>query len=318
MKISPKGKFNKIRPGELVTIRSFPEIFSTLDQSGTFEGLPFLPEMVKYCGRTFKIRSRVNKLIQEGVGTSMRRIKNVVLLDGTTCDGQAHEDCQRACFPLWKTAWLQAGPSAAESGQEGAAHTSSPTSRTVEASLLHGKGCQVTELMKASKPLPLLHPLRHYWDITSRTYSPKEYLAYILGGIYRKTLKRLIGKLARAKAVPPNPAPTERLDLKAGDLVEVKSAAEIWATLNAEGKSRGLFFMPGMWDYCGRRLRVLHRIDRIMSEKTGEMRALSQTVILEGVTCNGKAHGGCQRGCYVFWKDTWLRRVEESQQNPQA
>jgi len=69
--------------------------------------------------------------------------------------------------------------------------------------------------------------------------------------------------------------------------------------------------MPGMWDYCGRRLRVLYRVDRMMSEKNGELRALNQTVILEGVTCNGKAHGGCQRGCYVFWKDTWLRRADE-------
>jgi hypothetical protein len=165
--------------------------------------------------------------------------------------------------------------------------------------------------MSATTSLPLWNPRRHYWDITSRTYSPKEYLAYILGGLYGKILKRVLVKLARSKPVPPNPASAERLDLKAGDLVDVKSASEIRATLNAEGKSRGLFFMPGMWDYCGRRLRVLQPIERMLSEKTGEMRALSQTVILEGVTCNGKAHGGCQRGCYVFWKDTWLSRVEE-------
>ena len=223
----------KLHPGDLVTVRSFSDSLSTLDETGALEGLPFLPEMLKFCGRTFTVRRRVNKLIQEGVGTSMRRIKNVVLLDGTICDGQAHDHCQRACFPLWKTAWLKPADGKLESVQG-------------EALLPLKKGCQVTELIEATKPLPLWHPLRHYWDITSRTYSPKEYMAYILGGVYRKTLKRIIGKLAKKKSPPPNPFPTEPLDLKAGNLVEVKSVAEIRATLNAEGKSRGLFFIiPG-------------------------------------------------------------------------
>jgi hypothetical protein len=314
----PSVKKKRLHTGDFVNVRSFPEIAETLDKTGALEGLPFLAEMLKYCGRTFTVRRRVNKLIQEGVGASMRRIKNVVLLDGTICDGQAHDHCQRACFPLWKTAWLETADAKLESVQGEAATPAETASEDGEALLPLRKGCQVTELIKATKPLSLWHPLRQYWDVTSRIYSPKEYLAYILGGIYRKTLKRLIDKLARSKPVPPNPTPTKRLDLTAGDLVEVKFAAEIRATLNAEGKSRGLFFMPGMWDYCGRRLRVLQPIERMMSEKTGEMRALSQTVILEGVTCNGKAHGGCQRGCYVFWKDTWLRRVNESPQNSQA
>ena len=325
----------KLRPGDLVTVRGFREISSTLDHTDALDGLPFLLEMQKYCGRSFTVRRRVNKLIQEGVGASMRRIKNVVLLDGTICDGQAHGDCQRACFPLWKTAWLTAADknpnipdekmtpiphhAAAEKSQVADTTASGAVDGSAAAAILPRKGCQVTELMSATTSLPLWDPRRHYWDITSRTYKPREYVNYILGGIYRKTIKRIIGKMLKKKpALFPPPVLPESLDLKPGDLVEVKSAAEIQATLNSEGKSRSLYFMPGMWDYCGRRLRALQPIERMMSEKTGEMRALSQTVILEGVTCNGKAHGGCQRGCYVFWKDTWLRRVNESPQNPQA
>jgi hypothetical protein len=49
----------------------------------------------------------------------------------------------------------------------------------------------------------------------------------------------------------------------------------------------------------------------MLGEKTGEMRSLKNTVVLEGITCNGQAYGGCQRGCYVFWKEIWLRRVSE-------
>lgn len=307
----------KLRPGDLVTVHSHQDIFSTLDATGSLDGLPFLPEMLKFCGRSFTVRRRVNKLIQEGVGASMRRIKNVVLLDGTICDGQAHGDCQRACFPLWKTAWLKPADGKLESVQDGAEAAVETASEDGE-TLLPRKACQVTELMKATTPLPLWDPRRHYWDITSHTYKPRDYLSYILGGIYRKTLKRVIGKFAKKQPSLPSPALAESLDLKPGDLVEVRSAAEIWATLNAEGKTRGLYFMPGMWGYCGRRLRVLLPIERMMSEKTGEMRALHQTVILEGVTCNGKAHGGCQRGCYVFWKDTWLRRVDGSKEGPRG
>jgi len=42
----------------LGTRRSKHEILATLDKSGRLEGLPFMPQMLKYCGRSFKVRSR--------------------------------------------------------------------------------------------------------------------------------------------------------------------------------------------------------------------------------------------------------------------
>jgi len=303
----------KLNQGDLVTVRDFSEISRTLDKFGALDGLPFNPEMLKYCGQTFLVRRRVNKLIQEGVGASMRRIRDVVLLDGTTCDGKAHDDCQRACFPLWKTAWLKPPDDKIEGDQNQAQNVTEVFARDITLKLMTSKTCQVTELMKATSPLPLWHPLRHYWDITSHTYSPKEYLSYILGRLYRKTLKKILGMVIKKKPAQKPLVSVAGLDLQPGELVEVKSADEIRATLDDLGKTRGLFFMPGMWEYCGQRLRVLFRIDRMMSEKTGDIRNLKQTVILDGVTCDGKAHSGCQRGCYVFWKDTWLRRIEEGE-----
>ena len=316
LRFSIRRNTKKLRPGDLVTVRSFPEISSTLGQSGALGGLPFLPEMLKYCGRTFIVRRRVDKLIQEGSRGGMRRIKNVVLLDGTVCDGKAHGDCQRACFLLWKTAWLKPADGGLESVQGESIGGSGAGPQSGETLLSHGKVCQVTELTVATTPLRLWDPRRYYGDITSHIYTPIDYLSYLLGGIYRNTLRRLIGRVHNKKAPRSNPVASESLNLQQGQLVEVKSAEEIHATLNPSGRNRGLYFMPGMWDYCGRRLRVLYRVDRMMSEKTGELRTLNQTVILEGVTCNGKAHGGCQRGCYVFWKDTWLRRIAEDPQEP--
>lgn len=320
-----------MRPGDRVTVRAFAEIASTLDAAGALEGLPFLPEMLKYCGQTFPVRRRVHKLIQEGVGSSMRRIENVVLLEGTLCDGQAHGHCHRTCFPLWKTAWLNSAgrPTPAEPdrpagpGDHGRFAGNAPAApQTPEIAACSGgdasfpsflchEGCQVTELMRATKPLPFWHPLRHILELKSRTYSPVEYAAYFLGRAHRRTFKRFFRGFSRKRASPRlGAAPSDDLGLLPGELVEVKSTAEIKATLNPDGRSRGLLFMPGQWAYCGRRLRVLRVVNHMMSEKTGEMRALSRTVILEGVTCDGKAYGGCERGCLVFWKDTWLRRAD--------
>jgi hypothetical protein len=309
MKMLKRPK-KELRSGDLVTVRAFPEIALTLDGSGTLNGMPFLPEMLKYCGQTFPVWRRVNKLMQEGVDSGMRRIRELVLLEGPTCDGRSHGDCRRACFPLWKTAWLKPADEKPEIRPDRLRGAGNKRSYESEANLPIGRTCQVTELRKATAPLLLWDPRRYYWDITSRTYKTGEYLSCILGGIYRKTLKRIIVKVVRKKPTAKPSIPIENLNLQPGELVEVKAADEIHASLDEHGKTRGLYFMPEMWEYCGRRLRVLHPIERMMSEKTGEIRNLNQSVILEGAICTGKAHSGCQRICYVFWKDTWLRRVD--------
>jgi hypothetical protein len=308
-----KSKKCKIRAGDRVTVRTRAEIQASLDSSDALEGLPFLPEMLKYCGHTFTVRRHVGMLIQEGVGAGMRRIKDVVLLNGTVCDGSAHGGCQRSCFPLWKTAWLTCSVD----------HVANPPeadSELVTAPLppVEGRNCQVTELMRATTPLSPWNPLRHFLALSSEGYLFNEYARYLMGRIPRLVRIGFGSKLAGKKTSPVHTRPflPDGLDLQPGDLVEVRSADEIQDTLDPSGRGRGLYFMPEMWAYCGRRLRVLWPVDRMMSEKTGEMRSLRQTVILDGITCDGKAHGGCQRGCYIFWKDVWLRRITDASNNP--
>lgn len=100
------------------------------------------------------------------------------------------------------------------------------------------------------------------------------------------------------------------LDLRAGDLVEVKSAREIATTLDRDGALDGLPFMPEMASFCGRRLRVFRRIDKLNDwvNKSGRRR-VRRTVLLEGPRCTGSAHGGCQANCHIRWNEAWLRRV---------
>ena len=35
------------------------------------------------------------------------------------------------------------------------------------------------------------------------------------------------------------------------------------------------------------------------------------TVYLEDLRCDGSGHDGCQAGCRIYWKDAWLRRVDD-------
>ena len=101
----------------------------------------------------------------------------------------------------------------------------------------------------------------------------------------------------------------EVLGLQAGDLVEVKSEDEILRTLDAKGKCRGLAFLPDMRAYCGRRLVVHKRLERIYLEESGQIRRMKNTVLLAGATCEGKGIR-CDRSCYFYWREAWLRRAE--------
>jgi len=115
-------------------------------------------------------------------------------------------------------------------------------------------------------------------------------------------------------SVPLPPRKVIVTGLKPGDLVEVRSVEEIRSTLNPEGKTGGLKFLRPMEDYCGRRMRVLKPVRRILDEHHHVMQKISRTVVLEGGICHGRGiygREGCDRCCYFFWKEDWLRKIEE-------
>jgi hypothetical protein len=57
---------------------------------------------------------------------------------------------------------------------------------------------------------------------------------------------------------------------------------------------------------------VLRHVNRIVDEGTGKIvRLPNDCVILEGVICPGDYHQYCPRSIYPFWREIWLRRVED-------
>jgi hypothetical protein len=101
--------------------------------------------------------------------------------------------------------------------------------------------------------------------------------------------------------------------LKPGDVVEVRAPAEILATLDSNASIDAMPFMPEMLRYSGKRFTVSHRVEKICDTVSGGMpasRRMRDTVLLEDLRCDGSGHGGCQAGCRIYWKESWLRRVE--------
>lgn len=171
--------------------------------------------------------------------------------------------------------------------------------------------CQSTNLIKATSPISILDIRQYITDVRSGDFTPFERLQMLLMSLNYKVQAILGGEKHSTVRGNCRRTPTATLDLQPGDLVEVKSKAEILQTLDSIGRNRGLGFTPDMFIYCRSKYRVQDRVDKMINEKTGKVRKIANTVILEGVTCEGKASGGCQRTCYCLWREIWLRKVKE-------
>ena len=303
------------RRGDAVTVRSVEEIVATLDADAKFEGLPFMPEMIPLCGRGFRVYRRADKTCVEGVG--MRTINDTVFLDGSRCDGAAHGGCQRGCLFFWKEAWLKSAKQGGrwETDEAGRAPVAGPESLLpISPALPTTKGdrfyCQSTELAAASMDFPpgkLWHYLHDFrlGELSLRRFGYKVWLAS-LNRLWRLVhgrdfLCQITGEQKKTLHA--------ELNLQAGELVEIKSPAEIRATLDARGRNRGLSFDPEMALHCGRRYRVAGPVRHIIAEETGKMVKLSNTVILEGVVCQGICVNNCPRANFLYWREIWLKRV---------
>ena len=111
--------------------------------------------------------------------------------------------------------------------------------------------------------------------------------------------------------------PVENLNLRAGELVQVRSKEEIMATLDKHHRNRGLLFDGEMIPYCGGIYRVLRRVNHIIDEKTGKMVNMKWAcIILEGVVCRSDFHRLCPRAIYPYWRENWLTRIAHQPAQP--
>lgn len=296
-----------LRPGEIVEVRSLPEILATLDERGCLDGLPFMPEMAAFCGHLFPVHRRVEKVWEYAHGSGMRRVHNAVLLQALRCNGQSHGGCQAACQLIWKEAWLKR-PWMDSSSTPGASRQldlDAHTHVTVEGRQRYT--CQMTEIQRASSQLQL-RGLGHYWrDLRVGNVRLVPLLVAISVRLFNGAQWRLGGP--RWPVVTPtnsDSSPHQNLGLLPGQMVRVKPKHAIEATLNRHSRNRGLGFGEDMVFYCGGSYRVAASINRIVHEATGEMLLLkTPSILLEGVTGIGGSILNPQNEFY-YWREIWL------------
>jgi hypothetical protein len=320
-----------LMPGDWVEVRAASEILATLDEHGCVEGLPFMPEMLVFCGRRFRVYRRADKTCLPYPGPwQLRRMTDTVHLALLRCSGEAHGGCQNGCLLFWKEIWL----TRVECGEK---REQRETTADDAASVLPGPivdrhqleqttrqpspqdavnpcyRCQATEVGRATSPLPWWEPRQYWRDMRVHGVT--------VGRLIRGFCQVFVFRACRYLKLPILPnirgkltrTPAGELNLQAGDLVEVKTVKEILATLDGLGRNRGMSFDRAMLPYCGKRFRVLRRVERTLNEVTGQIIHMKTPgIILNDVVCTGEYHRFCPRNSFPFWREIWLRRVKDS------
>ena len=318
----------RLRAGDRVVVRSAQDILATLDADGTLRGLPFMPEMLEWCGRPFVVERRVEKTCVDvapelGIDAHRRVIDNdVVVLDGPRCSGRAHDGCNRACKIFWKEDWLR--PSDAMAATPPLSGTDlAPFLPRLKVKLDEDHYfCQSTQLYAATEPFPGKQKL---WmlrilvrEIRNGDRGVAEVLRLLALWVWLALMRAAHGR-RWLHGPHETTTPTMSLGLAAGDVVRIKTRAEMVATLNQRRRNRGMSISSKMTMYCGGQAIVLGRLDRMIDERTGLMREIKDTVTLRDVRATSplvpscdclceNVLGDCPRGDLMYWREIWLER----------
>jgi hypothetical protein len=305
--------------------------------------------MFQFCGRRYRVRAVAHKTCETAHKTWQgRRLRETVHLADLRCDGAAHGGCEAACTLYWKDVWLRrVGEAAtpAEPRSAGAILTEAQLLAATRRAAGDSQGepcysCQATQIYDATAPLAWWNLRQYVLDVSTGNHSLGRVICVLFLSACREALRRTptawrvvnwfnermhlwltgrpapgqSGKIKRGQRTP-----TERLDLKPGDLVRIKSRSEIDATVDQFGRNRGLSFDPEeMAPYCGGVYRVRSSVKQILDEVTGKMVRMKQPcIILEGVYCRSEYAGcrlNCPRAIPCYWREIWLERVDAREQ----
>jgi hypothetical protein len=320
-----------LKAGQLIEVRGPEEILATLDDRCELDCLPFMPEMLQYCGRRFTVASVATKLCDTMTRSGMRRMHNAVHLVGVRCDGQAHGGCQASCLMYWKEAWLKPVASATSAQPVPTPPDASrvlpilvAASRRLSSNGGEAYSCQATELLRAApERLPVRDLAQYVRDVRSRNVGVLSSARALFVGLFNR-YQHLSGRILprpllirggrqwRFLKGTADKTPNTRTDLQVGELVRIKSKDEIMKTLNADLLNRGMGFDAEMSRFCGQIARVARRVDRIINERTGEMLEMrNPCIVLEGVFCEGVYNGSCPRAIPPYWREVWLERIAD-------
>lgn len=293
---------------QLMKVRSPSEILTTLDPDGKLDGLPFMPEMVAYCGSCVRVYRSARRTCVDGLG--FRVMKDAVFLQDLRCDGGFHDQCERGCLLFWKRDWLVPVDAACEPPATWPEHDAAAAERLRRLPTRAGARyvCQSTELQSATTAL-------HRWDVRPwlRELLARELSLSDFARVLFRALRRRMGGRTDECPLKGAPGPKSRgnLDLRRDEWVVIKPIDELRHHLDEKGGNCGLGFPPTMLPAIGHRYRVAFPIRRIILERTGMMVQLSHTVALDGLLCGGIDVAMCPRAEYLYCRESWLHRSPE-------
>jgi len=327
----------QLRAGEWVQVRSKEEILSTLDVNGRLDELPFMPEMLRYCGMRMRVGKRAHKTCDPAVGIGGRKMASTVHLENLRCDGSAHDGCQAGCLIFWKEAWLKRldgePASQASSGSQVPSGNGKPlehaqcTEDTLRSSVKSPPApgdstptylCQNTQIKFATQPMSSWDVRQYIEDYTSGNVPLSRLAIGLLYFLWRTVSEAGLGigsamrwiydVFQRAIGGSPYPlrpfgipkgvqTPKAVLDLKEGERVRVKPFREILKTLDVNYRNRGLYFDPEMVPFTERQYEVDRRITQIIDEKTGKMLQIKTDAIILKNVACQARYAFCRRFC---------------------
>ena len=339
---------SRFRPGDRVVVLPRAEVLRTLDNNGQCDGLPFMPEMLQYCGKQFTVYKSAHKSCDYTTPYPYRsrRISDAFLLEGARCDGLAHGGCQAGCTLIWKGVWLR--PADATPLEPGAL-SGVVSEEILETSLLWRRThitdptdglpkylCQATEISSSGKVLAWWDLRQYIKDYTSGNVTLRRLLSGFLYSSYFHLSEAGIGigssmrwmfdrfsfvfrgtRWPRTPGTIPDgsPTPSTNLNLEPGELVRVKSHDEILSTISRSNRNRGLLWDAELVPYCGGKYRVLRRVTKLISEQTGKMVEMKGAcIVLDSVICQARYSSCrmfCPRAMYPYWREVWLERVDD-------
>jgi hypothetical protein len=332
-----------LRAGDVVEVRSLDEILATLDENGRLDDMPFMPEMIRYCGQRLRVSKRAHKTCDPALGIIGLRMEDAVHLENLRCDGCFHDACQADCLVFWKEAWLKraGGPSvAAGNGRMPVCTEQTLHARTKLDPSASGADtiyvCQNTQVKHATRPVKWWDARQYAEDYASGNVSLHEMARGLAYTAWRTVTEAGIGlgtplrwiydrfqEMRGGSEYPLRPfgvpdgekTPRATLDLQEGELVRVKSHDEILKTLDSRYRNRGLYFDPDYVPFTKRVFKVKRRVQRIIDERTSKMvHFKTDAIVLEDVYCEGK-YAYCRRFCpraiVPYWREIWLERAFE-------